>query len=191
MSSVPHTVAATESLSSLSFCFYARCLTRRRCRTPPSSRHASSLSCSCTNEDDDQSFKFRPRTDAYDGFRPYDDIRRVLCRERMYVHGDHNADSMAFHCETGFRGRMVRARQAGWCVRSVGAVSVVSEQEEALETELASYALIICVSYPQLWTVCRRKGDEFQKRRCVGYGGGNALKTSGLHMYESKFALGT
>ncbi|KAH7914588.1 WLM-domain-containing protein [Hygrophoropsis aurantiaca] len=38
-----------------------------------------------------QSIKLRLRTDAYDGFRPYLEVRRVLCHELAHnVHGDHD-----------------------------------------------------------------------------------------------------
>ena len=38
-----------------------------------------------------QSIKLRIRTDAYDGFRPYLEVRRVLCHELAHnVWGDHD-----------------------------------------------------------------------------------------------------
>ncbi|KAH7918274.1 WLM-domain-containing protein [Leucogyrophana mollusca] len=38
-----------------------------------------------------QAIKLRLRTDAYDGFRPYLEVRRVLCHELAHnVHGDHD-----------------------------------------------------------------------------------------------------
>ena len=38
-----------------------------------------------------QSIKLRIRTDAYDGFRPYLEVRRVLCHELTHnVWGDHD-----------------------------------------------------------------------------------------------------
>lgn len=38
-----------------------------------------------------QQIKLRIRTDTYDGFRDYKDIRKVLCHELAHnVHGDHD-----------------------------------------------------------------------------------------------------
>ena len=43
------------------------------------------------NENHGQSIKLRLRTDAYDGFRLYSDVRRVLCHELTHnVWGDHD-----------------------------------------------------------------------------------------------------
>ncbi|KAL4247877.1 hypothetical protein ABKN59_007486 [Abortiporus biennis] len=43
------------------------------------------------NQNAGQSIKLRLRTDAYDGFRPYSDVRRVLCHELTHnVWGDHD-----------------------------------------------------------------------------------------------------
>lgn len=43
------------------------------------------------NENRGQVIKLRIRTDAYDGFRTYKEIRRVLCHELTHnVHGDHD-----------------------------------------------------------------------------------------------------
>ncbi|THH11276.1 hypothetical protein EW145_g757 [Phellinidium pouzarii] len=45
-----------------------------------------------------EAIKLRLRTDAYDGFRLYADVRRVLCHELAHnVHGDHNDDFKALN----------------------------------------------------------------------------------------------
>ena len=43
------------------------------------------------NENAGQAIRLRLRTDLYDGFRPYSDVRRVLCHELTHnVWGDHD-----------------------------------------------------------------------------------------------------
>lgn len=46
-----------------------------------------------------QAIKLRLRTDAYDGFRTYREVRRVLCHELTHnVWGDHDNNVSTQHC---------------------------------------------------------------------------------------------
>lgn len=54
-----------------------------------------------------QSIKLRIRTDAYDGFRPYLEVRRVLCHELTHnVWGDHD-NNVGLHISSQFPSELI------------------------------------------------------------------------------------
>jgi hypothetical protein len=60
------------------------------------------------NKNAGESILLRLRTDQYDGFRLYSDVRRVLCHELTHnVWGDHD-DNVSFACPFGSKVTLIR-----------------------------------------------------------------------------------
>ena len=94
------------------------------------------------NENKGQTIKLRLRTDAYDGFRAYSDIRRVLCHELTHnVWGDHDDNFKALNSRLNREvAEFERAKRDG-AHRLGGEVGDVYEREGELAAEAQSYVL--------------------------------------------------
>ncbi|TRM58731.1 WLM domain-containing protein [Schizophyllum amplum] len=69
-----------------------------------------------------QEIKLRIRTDRYDGFRLYADIRRVLCHELTHnVHGDHDNDFKELNSQLNREVTQFESARAGGAHRLGGA----------------------------------------------------------------------
>ncbi|KAL1739800.1 WLM domain-containing protein [Schizophyllum fasciatum] len=88
-----------------------------------------------------QEIKLRIRTDRYDGFRLYADVRRVLCHELTHnVHGDHNNDFKELNSLLNRQVTEFESARARGTHRLDGAGDMYEPSSE-LEAEARAYVL--------------------------------------------------
>ncbi|KDQ61471.1 hypothetical protein JAAARDRAFT_511389 [Jaapia argillacea MUCL 33604] len=90
-----------------------------------------------------QAIKLRLRTDAYDGFRLYKDVRRVLCHELTHnVHGDHDNDFKELNSRLNREvAEYERSVSLGTHSLSTGGGGDVYEPSSEVEAEARSHIL--------------------------------------------------
>ena len=93
------------------------------------------------NENKGQTIKLRLRTNRYDGFRAYSDVRRVLCHELTHnVWGDHGDNFKALNSRLNREvAEFERAKREG--AHTLGGGGDVYEPERELEAEAQSFVL--------------------------------------------------